>query len=115
MRAKPIPAKRDITDSIREGLEALQKNQQHGPYCVIVSPDLHREAITPFGTSTTPRINPILPELRESGFRFSEAAPARTGVIFSLGGAAVDLPIPWDAHVECRKVEGDATFAVVQQ
>jgi len=112
---KPIADTKSIMDSIREGLEQLQNNQQHGPYCVIVSPDLHREAITPSGTGTTPRIAPVLPELRESGFRFSEAAPPRTGVIFSLGGAAVDMMILWDAHVECRKVEGDATFAVVQQ
>jgi uncharacterized linocin/CFP29 family protein len=112
---KPIGKDKSIMDSIREGLEQLQRNQQHGPYCVVVSPDLHREAISPIGTSTTPRIAPILPELRESGFRWSEAAPVRTGVIFSLGGSAVDMPIPWDTHVECRKVEGDATFVVVQQ
>lgn len=112
---KPLPPKREITDSIREGLEELQKQQQHGPYCVVVAPDLHREAITPPGTGTTPRIAPVLPELRESGFRFSEAAEPRTGVIFSLGGGAIDLCIPFDSHVECRKVEGDATFVVVEQ
>jgi hypothetical protein len=111
----PIPANKDVFESIREALELLQKNQQHGPYCVIVSPDLHREAITPVGTGTTPRINPILPQLREHGFRFSEAADPRTGVAFSLGGGALDIAIPYDAHVECRKVEGDATFVVIEQ
>ena len=112
---KPLPADKSITDSIREGLEKLQKQLQHGPYCVIVSPDLHRDAITPNGTSTTPKIAPVLPELRESGFRFSEAAPHRTGVIFSIGGGALDMYIPWDVHVECRKVEGSATFVMVEQ
>jgi hypothetical protein len=110
-----LPPARDIFDSIRQALEDLQRNQQHGPYCVVVSPDLHREAITPSGTGTTPRINPILPQLRDYGFRWSEAAPPRTGVAFSLGAGALDLSIPWDAHVECRKVEGDATFVVVKQ
>ena len=100
------PAGRDVFDSIREALEELQRNRQHGPHCVVVSPDLHREAIT---------LDPILPQLREHGFRFSEAAPRRTGVAFSLGGGALDMAIPWDSHVECRKVEGDATFVVVQQ
>jgi uncharacterized linocin/CFP29 family protein len=112
---KPIAKEKSIVDSILEGLQKLQSNQQHGPYCVILSPDLHREAMTPIGDSGMARIAPILPQLREGGVRFSEAAPERTGVIFSLGGAAVDMPIPWDAHVECRKVEGDATFVVVEQ
>ena len=111
----PIPDKKSIVDSILEGIEKLRDGRQHGPYCVIVSPDLHKEAMTPLGDSGIPQITPILPQLREEGFRFSEAAPKRTGVIFSLGGAAVDLPIPWDAHVECRTVEGDATFVVVEQ
>jgi uncharacterized linocin/CFP29 family protein len=112
---KPLPKDKSIMSSIREGLEYLQTQQQHGPYCVVVSPDLHREAITPSGTGTTPQIAPVLPELRESGFRFSEAAAPRTGVIFSLGGGAIDLCVTFDSHIECRKVEGDATFVVVEQ
>ena len=111
----PIAKEKSVVDIILEGLQKLQSSQQHGPYCVILSPDLHREAMTPLGDSGLARIAPILPQLREGGLRFSEAAPERTGVIFSLGGAALDLPIPWDAHVECRKVEGDATFVVVEQ
>jgi hypothetical protein len=110
-----IPLGKPITDSILQGLETLQSARHYGPYCVIVSPDLHREAMTPLARSSTPCIAPILPHLREDGFRFSDAATPRTGVIFSLGGAAVDLPIPWDAHVECRTVAGDATFVVVEQ
>ena len=111
----PIDAEKSVVDSITEGLQELQDGSQHGPFCVILSPDLHREAVTPPGDSVVSRITPILPELRECGVRLSEAAPRRTGVIFSLGGAAVDLSIPWDMHVECRKVEGDATFVVVEQ
>jgi len=110
-----IRPNKSIVDSVLEGIERLRTNQQHGPYCVVVSPDLHREAMTPKGNSGMALIAPILPQLREDGFRFSEAATERTGVIFSLGSAAVDLPIPWDAHVECRTVEGDATFVVVEQ
>jgi hypothetical protein len=110
-----LPAATLVTDSIRAALERLQRNQQHGPYCVVLSPDLHRDALTPFGTSTTPKIAPLLPQFRDQGFRFSEALPDRTGVVFSLGGSALDLAILWDAHVECRKVEGDATFVVVEQ
>ena len=105
----------DVVGSILLALQELQRRNHHGPYCVIVSPDLHREALTPAGGSSTPRIDPILPQLRHRGFRWSQAAAPRTGVAFSLGGGALDLPILWDAHVECRKVEGDATFAVVQQ
>jgi hypothetical protein len=111
----PLPAATVVTDSVRGALERLQRNQQHGPYCVVLSPDLHRDALTPFGTSTTPKIAPLLPQFRDQGFRFSEAAPDRTGVVFSLGGNAIDMTILWDAHIECRKVEGDATFVVVQQ
>ena len=112
---QPIEAQRSIVDSILDGIQTLRGNLQHGPYCVVVSPDLHREAMEPLGDSGMTRIAPILPQLRDDGFRFSEAAPERTGVIFSLGGGAVDLPIPWDAHVECRTVEGDATFVIVEQ
>jgi uncharacterized linocin/CFP29 family protein len=110
----PIDPKK-IVESILEGIQKLRNDHQHGPYCIVVAPDLHKEAMTPLGDSGTPRINPILPQLRENGFRFSEAAPNGTGVIFSLGGAAVDLPVLWDAHIECRTVEGDATFVVVEQ
>lgn len=112
---KPIAKDKSVVDSILEGLQKLRSARQHGPYCVILSPDLHREAMTPIGDSGQARIEPILPQLRKDGVRFSEAAPDRTGVIFSLGGAAVDLPIPWDAHVECREVKGEATFVVVEQ
>ncbi len=68
-----LPAGREVFDSIREGLVALQENNQHGPYCVILSPDLHREAIAPLASSTTPRIDPILPQLREKGFRWKSS------------------------------------------
>jgi uncharacterized linocin/CFP29 family protein len=112
-KPEKIKEGKSIVDSILEGIQKLQSGNQRRPYCVILSPDLHREAMTPeFGLA---RIAPILPELREGGLRFSEAAPDRTGVIFSLGGAAIDLAIPWDAHVEFRKVEGDASFVVVEQ
>jgi hypothetical protein len=110
-----LAAGTDVVSSILLALQELQRRNHHGPYCVIVSPDLHREAMTPSGGSSTPRIDPILPQLRPRGFRWSQAAAPRTGVAFSLGGGALDMPVLWDAHVECRKVEGDATFAVVQQ
>jgi uncharacterized linocin/CFP29 family protein len=110
-----IDGKKTIDVSVLEGIQKLRDAQQYGPYCVIVSPDLHREAMTPLGDSGVPRIAPILPQLRENGFRFSPAASERTGVIVSLGGAAVDLSVLWDVHVECRTVEGDATFVVVEQ
>jgi len=110
-----LAAGRSIVDSVLDGIQKLRDDEQHGPYCVIVSPDLHREAMAPIAGSAIAVIGPILPQLRDNGFRYSEAAPKRTGVIFSLGGGAVDLPIPWDAHVECRKVEGDATFVVEEQ
>jgi uncharacterized linocin/CFP29 family protein len=112
---KKISEGKSIVDSILEGLQNLQRGHQHGPYCAILSPELHREAMTPIGDSGVARIAPILPQLREGGVRHSEAARDRTGVIFSLGGAAVDLFIPWDAHVEFRKLEGDASFVVVEQ
>ncbi|RYG75566.1 hypothetical protein EON80_00270 [bacterium] len=112
---KPLAKDKSVVDSILEGLQRLQSSQQHGPYCVILSPDLHREAMTPLRDSGMARIAPILQQLRENGLRFSEAASERTGVVFSLGGAALDLTIPWDAHVECREVKGEATFVVVEQ
>jgi uncharacterized linocin/CFP29 family protein len=114
---KPIKDGKSIVESILEGMTTLRdaQHQQHGPYCVVVSPDLHQEAMTPIGDSAFPQIAPILPQLRGDGFRYSEAAPKRTGVIFSLGGGALDLPIPWDAHVEFRSVEGPAIFVVVEQ
>jgi uncharacterized linocin/CFP29 family protein len=111
----PIPQNKLIVDSVLEGIQKLEDDRQYGPYCVIVSPDLHREGMTPIAGSGLTQISPILPRLRENGFQPSTAAPNRTGVIFSLGGAAIELVIPWDAHVECRKVEGDATFVVVEQ
>src|SRR5712692_1241043 len=40
----PIDPKKSIVDSVLEGVQKLRSGQQHGPYCVVVSPDLHREA-----------------------------------------------------------------------
>ncbi len=112
---KALAANRTLVDAILDGLQQLQDDRQYGPYCVIVSPDLHREAMSPIPNSGLTQVSPVLPRLAENGFQLSSAAPKRTGVLFSLGGAAMELVIPWDAHVECRKVEGDATFVVVQQ
>ncbi len=111
----PLAPGASVVTSVFVALEALQRRNHRGPYCVIVSPDLHREAMMPSGTGSSALIDPVLPQLRPRGFRWSQAAPRRTGVVFSLGGGALDMPILWDAHVECRRVEGDATFVVVQQ
>lgn len=111
-----IAARTKVIDSILAALQTLQTNNHYGPYCVIVSPDLHREALTPSGASATPPIDPILPQLRPRGFRWSQMLTTpRTGVAFSLGGGALDMPVLWDAHVECRNVEGRAAFVVVEQ
>lgn len=110
-----LGAGRKVFESIRDALATLQTQNQRGPYCVILSPELHGEAMTPLTGELLPQIDPILPQLREGGLRWSGAATGRTGVAISLGGGAIDLAIPWDTHVECRKVDGDATFVVVQQ
>ena len=110
-----LPHHHSVDGSILWGIQSLRNRGQYGPYCVIVSPTLHTAAETPIPNSGISRIAPILPQLRKEGFRFSEALQGRSGVIFSVGGAAITLKITWDAHVECLNVDGDATFAVVQQ
>jgi hypothetical protein len=98
----PGPIARPVDDSIRAAITALRVNMHRGPFCVVLSPDLHEQANTPIGGTAVTRITPILPQLQK--VQFSPVLPPRTGVVFSVGGGAIDLVTPWDVHVECRNV-----------
>jgi uncharacterized linocin/CFP29 family protein len=105
-----------ILDSILEGIKQLRTNNHHGEYCVIVSPDLYKNAFAPRHNTLDAPIYEIRPLLREGGFLYSQAAPENTGVIFSLGGHTIDLTVPVDAMVELTDEEkGLAFLRVVEQ
>jgi uncharacterized linocin/CFP29 family protein len=89
-----------ILDSITEGIQTLQQKGQAGDYYVIVSPDLYREAYTNRETPMDAPIYQIQPLLAKDGFLYSEAAPAKTGVIFSLARNTIKVAVPMDAYVE---------------
>jgi len=110
---RPPTVKKAIVQSILDGMQTLRQQNQHGEFCVILSPDLHKEAYEPIPGTAIPAIGPILPQLKENGVAWSDALDSKTAVIFSTAG--VDLAIPEDTHVELRKVEGDAFLAVTQQ
>jgi uncharacterized linocin/CFP29 family protein len=105
-----------ILQSILAGIAALRQNNHHGPYCVIVAPDLYQEAFTPLQRVIDAPIYEIRPLLQEDGFQYSPAAPQRTGVVFSLGGHTLDMAVPVDAMAELDDEErGAARLRVVEQ
>jgi len=104
-----------VDESILNAITRLRNNRHYGPFCVVLSPTLHLEAFSPIAGTAVPVISPILPQLRQDGVQFSPSLGGRSGVVFSVGKAAIDLVIPWDIHVECREVRGDATFVVIEQ
>jgi len=107
---------RPILESILEGIKRLRTRNHHGEYCVIVSPDLYQEAFAPRQNTLDAPIYEIRPLLREGGFLYSQAAPEKTGVIFSLGGHTLDIAVPVDVMVELTDEEkGVALLRVVEQ
>src|SRR5207249_820109 len=115
IRPRAIAAGTAVDQSILAAIANLRAKGHFGPYCVVLSPDLHRDACSPIAGTAVPVIAPILPQLRQDGVQFSLSLPARSGVVFSVGKAVIDLVIPWDLHVECRDIQGDATFVVIEQ
>jgi uncharacterized linocin/CFP29 family protein len=105
-----------ILDCILAGIGVLQGRLRFGDYCAIVAPDLYMEAYRPRYTPLDAPIYEIQPLLREKGFVSSPASRPRTGAIFSLGGASIDLAVAYDAHVEYDHEErGQAILRVVEQ
>jgi hypothetical protein len=83
---------------------------------VIVAPDLYQEAFAPRQNTLDAPIYEIRPLLKEGGFLYSQAAPEKTGVIFSLGGHTLDIAVPVDVMVELTDEEkGVALLRVVEQ
>src|SRR5262249_8570134 len=104
-----------VDTSILGALATLRGRGHFGPYCVVLSTDLHQAAFTPVANTGIPLIGPILGQLRPDGVQFSHCLPAGPGVVFSTGRVAIDLVIPWDLHVECQTVAGNVTFLVIEQ
>lgn len=108
--------KDSILDCILEGITVLQARNRFGDYCAIVAPDLYMQAYQPLYTPLDAPIYQIQPLLRQGGFVSSPASRSRTGIIFSLGGSAVDLAVAYDAHVEYDHEErGQAILRVAEQ
>jgi hypothetical protein len=107
-----------ILESVLEGIRTLQERGQSGDYYVIVSPDLFEEAHTNRHTPLDAPIYQIQPLLAADGFLFSEAAPAKTGVIFSLARNTISLAVPMDTFVDTslpNDPEGRPRYAVGEQ
>jgi uncharacterized linocin/CFP29 family protein len=107
---------KSILETIINGIEELRERNFQGEYCVVVSPDLYREAFAPRKNTMDAPIYEIRPLLKKNGFVYSPAAQPKTGVIFSLGGRTIDLAVPVDARAELDDEEGGvAILRVVEQ
>lgn len=107
-----------ILDSILDGIKQLREKAQSGDYYVIVSPDLYEEAYKNRQTAMDAPIYQIQPLLANQGFLFSEAAPSKSGVIFSLARGTIRLSIPMDTYVDTSLPdddEGRPRFRVAEQ
>jgi hypothetical protein len=107
-----------ILKSVLEGIKTLRGRGQGGDYYVIVSPDLFEEAHTNRHTPLDAPIYQIQPLLAANGFLFSEVAPAKTGVIFSLARNTISLAVPMDTFVDTslpNDPEGRPRYAVAEQ
>jgi len=107
-----------ILDSILEGIKALRGRGQSGDYYVIVSPDLYEEAHKNRVSPVDAPIYQIQPLLANQGFLFSEAVPAKKGIILSLARNTISLSVPMDTYVDSSLPNDDAgrpRFAVAEQ
>jgi uncharacterized linocin/CFP29 family protein len=107
-----------ILVSILDGIKTLRERGQSGDYFVIVSADLYEEAYRDRKTPLDAPIYQINPLLAGQGFQFSEALPAKTGVIFSLARATISLSVPMDTYVDTslsNDNQGRPRLAVSQQ
>ena len=107
-----------ILNGILDGITTLRERGQAGDYYVIVSPDLFQEAhinrVTPLGAP----VHQFQPLLASQGFLFSEAAPRKTGVIFSLARDTISFAVPMDTFVDTSLPNGEdgrPRFAVAEQ
>lgn len=117
-KAKQAAVAQPILNSIVEGIKTLRERGQAGDYYVIVSPDLYEEAHINRVTPLDAPIYQIQPLLASQGFLFSEAAPHKTGVIFSLARDTISLVVPMDTFVDTSlpsDEEGRPRFAVAEQ
>jgi len=109
---------RPILESVLEGIKTLRERGQSGDYYVIVSPELFEEAHTNRHAPFDAPIYQIQPLLASEGFLYSEAAPAGTGVIFSLARNTISLAVPMDTFVDTslpNDSEGRPRYAVAEQ
>jgi hypothetical protein len=109
---------RPILESVLEGIKTLRERGQSGDCYVVVSPELFEEAHTNRHAPFDAPIYQIQPLLASDGFLYSEAAPARTGVIFSLARNTISLAVPMDTFVDTslpNDSEGRPRFAVAEQ
>jgi uncharacterized linocin/CFP29 family protein len=107
-----------ILESILDGIKTLRERGQSGEYYVIVSPDMFEQAHINRHTPLDAPIYQIQPLLASGGFLFSEAAPEKTGVIFSLARNTISLAVPMDIFVDTslpNDSEGRPRFAVAEQ
>jgi hypothetical protein len=109
---------RPILESVLGGIKTLRERGQSGDYYVIVSPELFEQAHTNRHAPFDAPIYQIQPLLASDGFLYSEAAPAKTGVIFSLARNTISLAVPMDTFVDTsvpNDSEGRPRFAVAEQ
>jgi uncharacterized linocin/CFP29 family protein len=111
----PPTVEKTILESIIQGIKELQANGRFGKYAAIVSLDLYQQAFKPRQNAFDAQIYEIRPLLVEGGFIYSQAAPEKTGVIFSLAGDSVKVAVPVDACVEFVEEKKDVTLRVVEQ
>lgn len=109
------PVNGSILDLVVNAISVLQMKGHHGEYAAIVAPNLYHQAFKPeTGLSDAP-IHQIRPLLVEDGFRYSNAAPAGTGVVFSLGGDVISVTAPRDASCGFIREDNGAILCVAER
>jgi uncharacterized linocin/CFP29 family protein len=98
-----------IFRAVVEGRARLQARGHYGPYALALDSMSYANAFAPVGESLALPADRIAP-LVAQGFVSAGALPESTGVLFSVGGATVDIAVGSDPATAFSQVDPDGTF-----
>ena len=93
-------------EGVVEAIARLAARGHAGPYAAALRSEIYADSFAPLrGTLIAPadRIRPLAAQ----GFAGSGALPARTGLVFSVGGNVIDLVIGVDPLISFTQVDAD--------
>jgi uncharacterized linocin/CFP29 family protein len=95
-KAKPGIYGENTFAAVTQGISALTKNAQPGPYALILETSLYADTYRPVGGTLTTTADRLIP-LLDGGFYGTGTVPASTGLLVSLGGEPTTLYVGQDA------------------